>query len=219
MQIDKINDDSFKCILSKEDLEDRDLSLDDFVKNSDKVQELIHEVMEIAHEEFGFVANNDSVALRLMPLPDGQLKLVFTGSPESYLGSFFSELFKASGMPDPEMFRGKEVKSKQKEQTEEKTPECLVIGFRELDSLSDFAKRIISYSKRICADLYKSKEEFPYVLILGKKLVSKKNYEHIQNVVGDYGELLGTDELVASHVRELCELMIEKRAVRAMALI
>jgi len=54
MKIEKINDSSLRFILAKEDLEERNMTVKDFITNSSKTQEFIRELMYQALEEFEF---------------------------------------------------------------------------------------------------------------------------------------------------------------------
>ena len=54
MEFRKIDDTKFQCLLYEEDLEDNNISLDDFFRNdTDKIHGLLDVVMEEAHREIG----------------------------------------------------------------------------------------------------------------------------------------------------------------------
>ena len=54
MEFKKINDRRFQCRLDEEDLEDNNISLDDFFKNdTDKIHSLLEVIMEEAEKNIG----------------------------------------------------------------------------------------------------------------------------------------------------------------------
>lgn len=222
MEINKINDDSFGCVITKKELESRDLSLEDFMRNTEKVQDLLHEVMEMAHDEFGFVARNDSVALRMMPLPDGDLKIIFTGgTPKEQLGSFLAELFKAGGASDSDidkMMKNNPFTSKQEEVKKEEAGDYIIISFDSLDKVSEYCARI-NYQRPIRSSLYKDDKSDTYYLVVSRVRIAKKNFERFTAIAGDYGTLVGCDEISLAVIKERCQCLVEKKAVKVMALI
>ena len=225
MEIDKINDDTFRCILTKEDLEDRNLKFEDFLKNSSQVQELLREVMEQAHDRFGFEVRNNAVALRMMPTQEGDLNIIVCGgTPEEQFKTFMREVIKASGMP-PEMLWGEgrppkdtanvSVSDVKADSVRELFPN-LIVSFADLDSVSDYARRIFN-NRPVNSDLYKNRQDGRYYLIIRSNRLSKKYFEMILNCFGDYCELYGMDEMREAHIKEEFEPIILKKAVRVMA--
>ena len=54
MEFRKIDDRKFQCLLDEEDLEDNNISLDDFFKNdTEKIHNLLDVVMEEAQKSIG----------------------------------------------------------------------------------------------------------------------------------------------------------------------
>ncbi len=58
MKIEKVNDNQIRCILSKEDLDDRQLKISEIAYGSDKAKLLLKDVMQQASYEYGFEADN-----------------------------------------------------------------------------------------------------------------------------------------------------------------
>ncbi len=225
MEIDKINDDTFRCLLTKEDLEDRNLKFEDFLKNSSRVQDLLHEVMEEAHDRFGFEIKNNAVALRMMPTQEGDLNIIVCGgTPEEQFKTFMREVIRASGLTQDQLWgEGRKpadennvsVSDVKAESVKELFPN-VIISFGDLDSVSEYARRIYA-GRPVNSDLYKDSRDGRYYLIIRNIRLSKKYYEMILNCFGDYGELYGMDEMREAHIKEEFDPIILKKAVRVMA--
>ena len=62
MEFKKINDRRFQCRLDEEDLEDNNISLDDFFKNdTDKIHSLLEVIMEEAEKNIGVTLSGEVV--------------------------------------------------------------------------------------------------------------------------------------------------------------
>ena len=83
MRIERIDDKTMKCFLSKEELEEYDISYKDFILRSDKAREVMEEIMAQAEEEVGFKPPQFAFELQIMVLPDQSMILIFSEkSPE-----------------------------------------------------------------------------------------------------------------------------------------
>ena len=58
MKIEKISENQIKLTLTKNDLKDNNIKIEELVKPSDKVQELFRNLMEKAFSECGFEVDN-----------------------------------------------------------------------------------------------------------------------------------------------------------------
>ncbi|MCR5742516.1 MAG: adaptor protein MecA [Lachnospiraceae bacterium] len=79
MEFRKIDNNSFECKLTKEDLEEFDISLEDFMKNREKVSEFLHKLVEIGGDEIDFEPEEGGVmTMQISPLPNDGLRLVLS---------------------------------------------------------------------------------------------------------------------------------------------
>ena len=61
MEFKKIDDKKFQCLLFEEDLEENNISLDDFFRNdTEKIHGLLDVVMEEARKEIGIAPSGES---------------------------------------------------------------------------------------------------------------------------------------------------------------
>ena len=83
MRIERIDDKTMKCFLSREELEEYDISYKDFILRSDKAREVMEDIMAQAEVEVGFRPPQFAFELQIMVLPDQSMILTFSEkSPE-----------------------------------------------------------------------------------------------------------------------------------------
>lgn len=78
MHIEKINDNQIKCILSEHDLLDRELDLSELAYGTEKARSLFREMIEQAHDAFGFEAENTPLMVEAIPVSRESIVLIIT---------------------------------------------------------------------------------------------------------------------------------------------
>lgn len=78
MKIEKINENKFRCILSKQDLDDRQIRISELAYGTDKAKALFRDLMQQASFEFGFEADDIPLMIEAIPTPSESLVLVIT---------------------------------------------------------------------------------------------------------------------------------------------
>ena len=98
MKIEKINTNQIRCILTKEDLDARDIKLNELYYGSEKAKNLLREMMVRAFRECGFNAANIPLMVEAVPTKE-QLILIITkvSNPEE-LSNRFSGFAQKGGM-------------------------------------------------------------------------------------------------------------------------
>lgn len=85
MEFKKISNTKFQCLLYEEDLEDNNISLDDFFRNDTiKIHGLLDVVMERAQESIGVELSGGVMSLQLTPQPDHSLLLTISSGEEEF---------------------------------------------------------------------------------------------------------------------------------------
>lgn len=85
MEFKKIDDTKFQCLLFEEDMEDNNISLDDFFKNdTEKIHNLLDVVMEEAKENIGIEMDGGVMSLQLAPQPDHSLLLTISSGKDDF---------------------------------------------------------------------------------------------------------------------------------------
>ena len=102
MEFKKIGDRKFQCRLNAEDLEDNNISLDDFFNNdAEKIHDLLEIIMEEAQKNIGVTLNGNVMSLQLAPLPDHSILLTVSSGKDDF-GSMLKrvgESFDKLGLP------------------------------------------------------------------------------------------------------------------------
>jgi adapter protein MecA 1/2 len=78
MEFKRINENTFECLLSKEDLEDFDMTMEDFLKDQEKTLDFMRKIIERSEEEIDFEPSGEMVSMQISPLPGEGLALVFS---------------------------------------------------------------------------------------------------------------------------------------------
>lgn len=78
MKIEKINDNQIRCILTREDLEQRQIRLSELAYGSEKAKSLFQDMMRQAAFQFGFQVENMPVMIEAIPLSSDSIVLVVT---------------------------------------------------------------------------------------------------------------------------------------------
>ena len=78
MKIEKINDRQIRCVLTKEELENRKIKLSELVSGSEKARGLLRDMMVQASKELGFSFNNNPLMIEAVPTGKDQLVLIIT---------------------------------------------------------------------------------------------------------------------------------------------
>lgn len=85
MNISRMDDDTIRCILTAEDLEENGLNLEDFFHNSEHAREFLQTIVEKAKEEVGYEFGGGALAMQVMPLPQNGLLITFSEKTDSFL--------------------------------------------------------------------------------------------------------------------------------------
>lgn len=110
MRIERISENQIRCTLTKSDLEEHELLLNDLAFGGDRAKDLFRDLMAQASEELGFEADDIPLMIEAVPVSSEKIVLIITkmDSPEE-LDDKFSKYMKplegilSSGKDDDEM--------------------------------------------------------------------------------------------------------------------
>lgn len=80
MRIEKINDNQIRFILSKDDLEKRQIHLAELAYGTDKARQLFHDMLSEAASRYGFDTTNVPILVEAVPMSGDNIVLVVTKS-------------------------------------------------------------------------------------------------------------------------------------------
>lgn len=78
MRIEKVNENQIRCILTKEDLADRQIKLSELAYGSEKAKSLFRDMIEQANNEFGFEVDDIPLMIEAIPLAGENIILQIT---------------------------------------------------------------------------------------------------------------------------------------------
>lgn len=78
MKIEKVNENQIRCILSKEDLADRQIKLSELAYGSEKAKVLFRDMIEQANDQFGFEVDDIPLMIEAIPLSGENIILQIT---------------------------------------------------------------------------------------------------------------------------------------------
>ena len=79
MEFKRIDDTKFQCLLDEDDLEDNNISLDDFFRNdTKKIHGLLDVILEEAQKSIGIMMDGGVMSLQLTPQPNHTILLTIS---------------------------------------------------------------------------------------------------------------------------------------------
>lgn len=239
MEFKKISDSKFQCLLQEEDLEENNISLDDFFRNDTvKIHSLLEVVMERAHDSIGVELDGGVVSLQLSPQPNRALLLTVSCGQEE-VGDMLKHAGERAAQMISELKSGGNVIKKDDGaaddrikaapfKTIEKEPVSGIIAVDGagngigadgvigiFDSLEDVETFCQSTPKTwgIKNALYKDAEYNVFYLVLERGRSSKQRFEMFVNNMIDYSDLVLYSADKIAYMKEHFEVYIADNAV------
>lgn len=78
MKIERISDNQIRCILTRDDLDARQIKLSEFAYGSEKAKLLFREMMSFAYDQYGFEIDNFPIMIEAVPLSSDAIVLIVT---------------------------------------------------------------------------------------------------------------------------------------------
>ena len=214
MKIEKVNENQIRCILTKEELADRQIKLSELAYGSEKAKGLFRDMIEQANNEFGFEADDIPLMIEAIPLMGEHIVLQITKVeyPEE-LDTRFSR-FSASEedddatMAEDDMFSDmqgaddvlgifqKMKDGLEKAASEKETPKSVekkeipvnltkMFEFYNLDQIQRLAEILGGYYKGE-SDIYKDEKKHRYYLLVRKSNHTPEEFNKVCNIISEY---------------------------------
>ena len=78
MKIEQVNENQIRCILTREDLEERKIKFSELTYGSEKANRLFRDMMQEAHFQFGFEPDDTPLMIEAVPMQSGVIVFVIT---------------------------------------------------------------------------------------------------------------------------------------------
>lgn len=149
MKFEKLNENKIKIIVSMKDLEDKDISLHDFMSNSIESQELFLDLLEEAEEKVGFKTSNCKIRVEAFAMTDKDFILTIT--------KVLPDIAKKQSNPTLR----KKLKVKRKINNIESSKD-LIYKFNTFDDYCNFTEYLINNNLTDASKLAKSIQLYAY---------------------------------------------------------
>jgi adapter protein MecA 1/2 len=233
MEFRKIDDTKFQCLLCEEDLEDNNISLDDFFRNdTDKIHGLLDVVMEEAQREIGIEFKNSVMSLQLAPQPNHSLLLTVSSGNDDFtdmlkqageraakaLSGFGKKPVDSNVIKDDmsaRPFQPDELRSKEDvlfNSDEESFEDCIVAHFKTMDILESFCRECRK-TWGISNQLYQDTKDKSVYLVLKRGRCSTTKFEQLSNDVTEFADISLFTRERESFMQERYKLLIGENAV------
>ena len=235
MRIEKLSENSIRVIMDKQELFQRNLSVDSIQYGSENTNRLFEEMLNIANEELGFMISGAAV-IEAVPMRDGAIELNITRveSPDELdvrfskfspyknsLNNFFPNLMQMlegaiDKIEEDYGIRTRQYnKSVKRLETKQDSELVKIFEFSSLDKVIEASKMI--NNEQILSTLYKDEKNKNYFLVLSilsnndKLLVEDLNKSC--NTLAEYGEkVIGLSSTI-SYFNEHYRIIIADNAI------
>lgn len=118
MEFIRVNDHMIKCLISEEDMDQYDVSIEDFFTRSENAMEFLHEIVRQAEIEVDYRPEGPLTSLQIAPIPDKGVAIFLTEKPQFDLKTILQSLKKGAGVEIPDDIIKKVEQSTPKEQAD-----------------------------------------------------------------------------------------------------
>lgn len=236
MKIEKVNDNQIRCILTREDLADRQMKLSELAYGSEKARTLFRDMIEQANYEFGFETNDIPLMVEAIPLSSESIILVITKVeyPEELDTRFskFSETdedySEQEGTKQAPAIKGaddildlferirKEHESSESDSKPKSTDD--MVKLFEFDKFDDVRRisHVLSgfYNGRNA--LYKDESNNKYYLLAHKSTHSPEEFNKVCNIVSEYAYQQNYAPAREAYFREHGKMILDDNAIQTL---
>lgn len=102
MEFFRVNENMVKCIISEQDMDEYDVSIEDFFTRSENALEFLHVIVEQASEEVGYKPQGPLTSMQIAPVDEHALAIFLTEKPQFDLKAILKGLQKGAGVAIPD---------------------------------------------------------------------------------------------------------------------
>ena len=212
MKIERISENQLKLTLTKDDLKERDIKLEDLISPSEKTQKLFRDIMEQALDEEDFVSENTPLMVEAVPMgTEGIMIIVTKVNNKDKKGNTAADLLQQA----QETRRWKKKPLDTLEHAEEKNSDILIYSFPELDDVIRVSLRLDGGFKG-GSSVYKNDGKY-FLVLQGDTYTAEESSDELELVLKEYGQKHVSTPLAKYYLLEHGEAIIADKAVKALA--
>lgn len=212
MKIERISENQLKLTLTKDDLIERDIQLEDLITPSEKTQKLFRDIMEQALDESDFISENTPLMVEAVPAgADGIMIIVTKVTNKEKNGKTGGDLL--SQAQETRRWRKKPLDTM--EHGEEQNSDILIYSFPALDDVINVSLRLDG-TFRGESSVYKNENKY-FLVLQGDTYTTEDSSEELELVLKEYGQKHVSTPLAKYYLLEHGETIIGDKAVKALA--
>ena len=212
MKIERISENQLKLTLTKDDLKERDIKLEDLISPSEKTQKLFRDIMEQALDEEDFVSENTPLMVEAVPMgTEGIMIIVTKVNNKDKKGNTAADLLQQA----QETRRWKKKPLDTLEHAEEKNSDILIYSFPELDDVIRVSLRLDGGFKGE-SSVYKNDGKY-FLVLQGDTYTAEESSDELELVLKEYGQKHVSTPLAKYYLLEHGETLIADKAVKELA--
>ncbi len=211
MKIEKINDRQIRCVLTKEDLEDRKIKLSELVCGGEKARGLFRDMMLRASRELGFSLNNNPLMIEAVPTGKDQLVLIITRVDDpGELDARFRNLSGAQEISGKDLFA---KDTEKKEADDLLSTSARFYLFRSLENVLNASRRVPETYPGDNA-LYKNPDDGAYYLLVKKPDDDPEQFDRVCNMLSEYSMPMDYSTGMDEFFREHMQVIVARNAIQ-----
>ncbi len=216
MKFSRIGKHTIRCVITEQEITDLGYTLEEIMSNGERTQEFMNQIFDLAEQRFETKFELGIKTVRADFMSDHTLSLTFSEHPGSdemmeHLKDIVNGLI--NSIPQQKWEEISEAKQQAAKAEEEIIRVIVTLVFPELDTLIQFAKRIVleAYPP---SKLYKYKNQ--YMLILDMSDMPETEVKTLSNLTDEYA----TDILVGAErkafIEEHGKMILEENAIESL---
>lgn len=229
MKFEKMSNESFRCTLTQEDLEENGVELEDFFSNTKTARDFLEKLIHMAEDEVDFHTTGNMMSIQAAIMSEDEIVLTFSDSQMN--GSDIIEHLRnmfGNAMQQYEAETAKEsasddiLKEAGNKQTDEEYEDengkdyAYLLSFVSFAGVRDFC-RILPQNENAVSRLYYLDKKKQYFLKADLNNTSRQYvYEFIAASM-EYAKNIEKDSVRSSYLEEHAKVIIRERALETLA--
>ncbi len=232
MKFTKIDENTVRCVISKEEMESYNLEIEDFIKKNKKVKDFVELLIDKAGDEVGYEHSNGMMQLQLQPLPKMGLAITFS-SREITPEELSKEIAVRLGEEKAETFletvgeligtekKEKSVKAlgslKKKNDKTKKisevldTPQLCICKFSSLSDIGAFCREVPEHFY-VKGSVFKDDKSNSYYMVIEKARCKKEKYLLVCRLALEFSHLDTSNIARYAYLKEQCICVAQDNA-------
>ena len=203
MKIERISENQLKLTLTKADLAERKIKLEDLISPSERTQKLFRDIMEQALDEEDFISENTPLMVEAIPSGGDGIMIIVT------------KVNNKEKHTDEDLRRWKKKPMDTLAHQEEKNSDILIYSFPSLDDVIGVSLRLDGAFKGESA-VYKNDGKY-FLVMQGDTYTTEETAEDAERILKEYGQKHISTPLAKYYLLEHGETLLAEQAIKALA--